>query len=253
NKLKFTNLKDNAKLSYLNNGYGLSLSSGWSCPGAKSCKSRVFVENDKLKVVDNKDIKFRCLSPSLESRFPRLYEKNKYNFNLLKRKTEEEMFNLLVDSLPTKAKIIRLNIFGDIFNEKYYRALCRLAKEFPHILFYGYTKSVLYWISNLDLVPSNFILTASRGGRWDNLIDTYNLKNVTVVFSEQEAKDRGLEIDHDDKLAYEGTKNFALLLHGTQMAGSVAAKALSKLKGISGYSKKKNIFNKNLIDILTKE
>jgi len=50
-----------------------------------------------------------------------------------------------------------------------------------------------------------------------------------VVFSEEEAAKLGLEIDHDDSHAYKGDKSFALLLHGTQPKGTMAAKAKNKL------------------------
>ena len=65
----------------------------------------------------------------------------------------------------------------------------------------------------------NFILTASRGGRDDHLINEHNLRESVVVFSEDEAYERGLEIDHNDSHAavpdweYD---DFALLIHGTQ-------------------------------------
>ena len=46
------------------------------------------------------------------------------------------------------------------------------------------------------------------------------------MYSEEEAADLGLEIDHDDTHAAFGKKSFALLLHGTQPKGSVAGEAL---------------------------
>jgi hypothetical protein len=55
-----------------------------------------------------------------------------------------------------------------------------------------------------------------------------------------DAIEKGLEIDHDDSHAYDGDSSFALLVHGTQKAGTVAAEALSILrsKGVTGYRKK---------------
>ena len=90
-----------------------------------------------------------------------------------------------------------------------------------------------------DGIPSNLILTASRGGHWDSKIEENAFKCAEVVFSEQEAIDKGLEIDHDDSHAVFGKKSFALLLHGTQPKGSDASKALSKLRkaGKGGYKK----------------
>jgi hypothetical protein len=60
-----------------------------------------------------------------------------------------------------------------------------------------------------------------------------------VVYTEEEAAARGLEIDHDDSHCL-GSKPFALLVHGSQRAGSEASKALSQRKkegGFVGYGK----------------
>ena len=61
-----------------------------------------------------------------------------------------------------------------------------------------------------------------------------------VVYTEQEAKDRGLEVDHDDSHCF-GDKPFALMVHGSQPAGSEAGAAIRKRKkegGFVGYAKK---------------
>jgi hypothetical protein len=84
-------------------------------------------------------------------------------------------------------------------------------------------------------------LNASLGGKQDGLVSMYNLKYVEVCYSEAEAGDKGLEIDHDDSHAYAHDEPFALLIHGTQPKGSKAAKAKSLLakEGWTGYRKDK--------------
>jgi len=133
---------------------------------------------------------------------------------------------------------VRVHVSGDFFSESYFLAWMKVASLRSEVTFYAYTKSVKTWIDNLDHVPSNFRLTASYGGRWDHLIDQYNLKSAKVVFSLEEAIMLGLDVDHDDSHAYDGEQSFALLLHGTQPTGSVAAKSLSALKahGYTGYN-----------------
>ena len=72
-----------------------------------------------------------------------------------------------------------------------------------------------------------------RGGRDDSLIDSEGLRETVVVFSEAEAEEKGLEIDHDDSHAAVPDwefENFALLIHGTQPKGSEASKALQLLR-----------------------
>ena len=47
--------------------------------------------------------------------------------------------------------------------------------------------------------------------------------------NEEESRILNLVIVHDDSHAYKGDKSFALLLHGTQPKGTMAAKAKNKL------------------------
>ena len=79
----------------------------------------------------------------------------------------------------------------------------------------------------------------------DRMITEHNLRSSTVVFSESEAAEKGLEIDHDDSHAANPAtrdKNFALLIHGVQPKGSEASEAIKTLKvnGVQfAYSSKK--------------
>ena len=123
---------------------------------------------------------------------------------------------------------MRVHVGGDYFNRNYFMAWCLVAERNPDKVFYSYTKSlaVLAGIPK----PENLVLTASRGGKHDNLIEKLGWKEALVVYSEEEAKEKGLEIDHDDTHAAFGKENFALLIHGTQPKGSTASKALQKIK-----------------------
>jgi len=237
--LKFSS--DNAKLK---NIISLSLASGWSCPFANECYSKADPKSGKI--TDGPDTRFRCFSASQESLYPAVREQRNHNFNLLKNlKTTEEMIQLIQSSLPKvnkngKGKIVRIHVAGDFFNQKYFDAWMSVAKNNPDRLFYAYTKSLQYWVNRLGSIPTNFKLNASKGGKLDSLIEQYNLKYAEVVYSEQEAIEKGLEIDHDDSHAYDYNHSFALLIHGTQPKGSKAAAAKSELakQGWTGYKKK---------------
>ena len=155
------------------------------------------------------------------------------------------MVDLIERTLPRNAAIVRQHVGGDFFNEMYFLAWLKVAERNSHILFYAYTKSLNYWVDNMELVNSlpNVVLTASRGGRLDHMITEYNLREAVVVFSEQQAADLGLEIDHDDSHAARPdlrNQSFALLIHGVQPKGSEAAKALVELKGKGSYRREKN-------------
>ena len=82
----------------------------------------------------------------------------------------------------------------------------------------------------LEVIPSNFSLTASEGGKFDSLIAKHNLKSTRVVFSTEEASVLGLDIDEDDTHAAVGKSSFGLLIHGVQAKGSKASAAVQALK-----------------------
>ena len=133
---------------------------------------------------------------------------------------------------------MRIHVSGDFFTQSYFDAWCVVAEDNPDVLFYAYTKSLHFWVISLGYLPENLVLTASVGGKYDRYIHTHKLRYAQVVYSEQEAKDLKLPIDHDDTHAMKQGGSFALLIHGAQPAGSEAAKALSVLKkaGKGGYS-----------------
>jgi hypothetical protein len=227
----------NAKL------YGIhtfSISAGRTCPGAKDCFAMAVRRNGKTKLVRGKDCKFTCYQASLESIFPTLFNMAQRNLDLLKAaKTVEAMGQLIHDSLPRQARIIRIHPGGDFFSEEYFMAWINVALNNPNLLMYAYTKSVHIYRKLKHLVPSNLVITASMGGKYDNLI-TKSMKTCQVVFSPEEAESKGLPIDHDDSHAYSlGIKHFCVLLHGKQQGGSAASEALSALRrrGMGAYNK----------------
>jgi hypothetical protein len=97
------------------------------------------------------------------------------------------------------------------------------------------------WLNLASEIPPNLFLTASIGGQLDSLIpgrESTFIRRAYVVYTEEEASTRGLEIDHDDSHCF-GNKPFALLVHGSQRAGSAASKAISlrkKTGGFTGYN-----------------
>lgn len=240
NILKFSSMKDNAKLSHIKNGYVFSLPAGHSCPAAKECLAKVIKVNNKYKIVDGKDQKFRCYAASQEVVYPPVREKRNYNFNLLKKhKSIDEMVDLIIKSIPKNAEVIRVHDSGDMFNENYFRAWMKVAELNPNIIFYAYTKS-LHYLNKGIYIPDNFKLNASFGGRYDYLIDELNLKHVKIFFSKEEAEKESYKLDKTDDMAYKQNKSFGLLLHGVQAKNTKASQAWQKIKLTEGgYSKNK--------------
>lgn len=235
--------------------YSFDLISGYSCPYANECFSKAAVdENGKRSIQDGPNTQFRCFSASQEVVFTGVYNLRKANFDALRGKNVVDMFHLLQDHLPKNAGVVRIHVAGDFFNQAYFDAWFTLASVRSDVLFYAYTKSLPFWIARKEKLPPNFILTASRGGRKDDLIEKHNLRSVQVVFSEVEASNLGLEIDHtDEHAANPATANndFALLIHGVQPKGSKAADAIKTLKvnGVQfAYSKAKPAKNKRELE-----
>ncbi len=232
----------NAKLA--NDVAIFDLVAGWTCPFAKDCGDKVDPKTGKLII--NPNAKFRCFAATSELISSAARRKRWHNFELLKATaTAEKMAQLIIDSLNADEKTknapkVRVHSSGDFYNETYFKAWMLVAKAMPEKTFYAYTKSLKFWAKNIELVPENFHLTASRGSKNDELIEKYDLKNVEIVYSEEEAIEKGIEIDHDDSHCWDkNCKKFALLIHGTQKANSPAMDAVMKLRanGTFGYQR----------------
>lgn len=237
-----------------------SIPAGWSCPGARLCLARAVKRGtnekgrDTYGVEDGPEVEFRCFSASEEARYPQVRKNRWHNFDMLRkhgRGTPAEkvkgMASLILASLPYRPRvfdlsvdgraykaIVRGHIGGDFFSQEYFDAWATVCRLRPDILFYAYTKSLPFWVARLGLLPDNFVLTASEGGKWDSLIGEHGLRSARVFLSQDEADAAGLEVDHDDSHAMRRGPSFALLVHGTQPPGSLAAKAWAVMQRNGG-------------------
>ena len=229
--------KGNAKLAKHIGTFSIPV--GHTCPYAKDCKASVPYEG-RVRVVDHKDQKYRCFAVNAEAAYPATREARRHNHRLLlKANSYVEKKKIIRESLNAFTQknkgitAIRIHVGGDFFNQEYFDAWMGVAKEFPHMNFYAYTKSIPFWVNYLKhntSLPENVSLTASEGGHRDQLIYKHGLKAVRVVMHPEEAEALALEIDHDDTHAMYGTENFALLLHGTQPKGSEPQTAIKRMK-----------------------
>ena len=122
------------------NVYSLDLLSGWSCPFAKDCKSKVHETgnltksgNLETKLKDGIHTLFRCFSASQEAQYTDTFNLRKHNFDALRY--ADNMDLLLMNSLPEDAGIVRIHVAGDFFNADYMRAWYNVASMNPSILF----------------------------------------------------------------------------------------------------------------------
>jgi hypothetical protein len=221
-----------------------SLPAGHSCPFAAACQSRASRRTGQIR--DGRDVQFRCYAASMEARRPSVRRARWHNLRALRRcRSTEEMTALILDSLSPFARLARVHDSGDYYSQDYFDAWLAVARARPRTTLYAYTKSLPSWLARLDQVGDgrtpgpvpNLVLTASRGGTHDDLIDGFGLRSARVVYSDAEAAELGLDVDHDDSHAMAHGPDFALLLHGTQPTGTPAARAVAALRrgGFYGY------------------
>lgn len=212
-KLKFTKGKNNRKLNKFEDTRGLyafSLPAGITCPYAKDCKS---ITGRDGKLLQSSII--RCYFASLMSAYTNTRKLAYYNYDVLQSTKNNQWYKLISDSLPDNSKIIRLHVGGDYFNQVYFDAWLKVAIMNPNIIFYGYTKSLLYWINRLNIIPANLRLVASYGGKHDHLITDYGLIYAKIILPNQ-IEECKLPIADTDFMAFHAKESFAILLHGTQ-------------------------------------
>ena len=232
----------------LKNRLIFNIPAGYSCPHAGVCKTmadRVTGQiHDLPQFTGTVADEYRCFAAMAETR-PTVREARWHNWDLLRETihmngSQAMLLRDLIDlSLLMQApkELVRIHESGDYWTENYMRAWIMVAQGRPNQKFYSYTKSLGMWLNLKDIIPPNFYLTASQGGTLDYLIPKYPdvfQRVAHVVYTEEEAAERGLAVDHDDSHCL-GDKPFALLVHGSQRAGSDAMKAITQRKKDGGF------------------
>ena len=186
------------KKYYRDDVYEWNLPTGTTCPFALECKVTVDRITGKFDIDKGQ---YRCYAASPE-RFPGVRNHRWNNFEYVK--------NGGIPILPKDCMNVRIHAAGDFFNQAYFDMWLEVVRNNPTINFWAYTKSISYWVNRINNIPSNLILTASYGGRQDELIELHNLKNVKV-FSTEDDIIEGRPIDNNDDYARISNINFALL------------------------------------------
>lgn len=224
--------------------YSFNLLAGHDCPYAKECKSQVNLTPRGRVLVDGPNCRFRCYGASIENRLPHVRDIHEANSKGVRSALRQGGVELLIKrldaALPPEAGLVRIHSdAGDFFNRHYFLAWMGVAalNHRKGCRFYFYTKALPFVgayaatqpgadLSNGILTP-NVRVTGSRGGTHDHLLESLNLREAEVVFSEGEAT---REIDRDDTHAARSGGSFNLLIHATQPAGTPAMEAWEVLR-----------------------
>jgi hypothetical protein len=226
-----------------------NLPAGKTCPGAMYCKSFAVVDaNGKRSIQDGEHTQFRCFAASSEVQYDGAFYNRANNLQTVVDYLQTsvdyaaEQINVALNNFRTrKTQLVRIHESGDFFSLAYLQAWVKVAEANPNLKFYCYSKSLhIFQELGVTNLPSNFYLTASYGGKHDNLIDQGVFPRYAKVFmNEADANVAGLEVDHDDTHCF-GDVPFALLIHGTQPKGSEWGKAIRerrKAGKFGGYRK----------------
>ena len=177
--------------------YEWNLPTGHTCPFADVCLVKVNRETGKF---ENNSTAYKCYAASAE-RFPGVRNHRWNNFDYV--------MNGGIPEIPIKATAIRIHASGDFFNQKYFDMWLQICRDNPKVEFWAYTKSLNYWVKRINEIPNNLVLTASYGGKHDNLIQKYKLKHTIIVPSKKDAID--MPIDTNDDEARKPNVNFYLI------------------------------------------
>ena len=174
-----------------------NLPTGYSCPFANECLVKVDRETGKF---ENKSNAYRCYAASSE-RFPAVRQHRWQNYDFVRSGG--------VPQLPKNCNAVRIHASGDFYSQSYFDMWLEVCRQNPNVEFWAYTKSLNYWVARLDVIPSNLVLTASYGGKFDNLIEKHNLKYAKVIDTLEEAIN--MPVDYNDDEARKPHVNFYLL------------------------------------------
>jgi hypothetical protein len=209
----------------------LSLPAGHSCPGALACHTRV--PRHGGSAITGPDLQFACYAASQE-RYRRTVRDLRWaNFDALALQDARTCLEILATSFfrQHRGYTQRVRFFesGDCFSAALAEAIVCFALAVQPMVVYLYTKNLPVWLRWLQDLPPNLRITASWGGRYDDLIDGLFDRSARVVQNEAEARSLSLPVDFDDSLAYGDTPlHFAHLVHGWQPKGSAAGEAINE-------------------------
>jgi hypothetical protein len=121
----------------------------------------------------------------------------------------------------TKSLKVRIHDAGDFYSREYAAKWFEIMRHFEtdsRVSFYAYTKQVqMFKTTNADLIPSNFILIFSYGGRQDGLISASRDRHSRVFQSVDALTAAGyVDASHDDMLALGPNPKVGLCYHGTR-------------------------------------
>jgi hypothetical protein len=117
-----------------------------------------------------------------------------------------------------KVLAIRIHDSGDFYSRAYLESWLAIIDQFPHVIFYAYTKSVhLFDAEMLQRLPDNFRVVFSLGGKFDHMVKRDKMSHARVFESVEALIAAGyVDASEDDAVAIFGGRNIGLVYHGAK-------------------------------------
>lgn len=135
--------------------------------------------------------------------------------------TQKDDFNQAISKeLTNKVKrakkiYVRIHDSGDFYNAEYLSKWLNIIQSFPQVEFYAYTKMITLFKGRM--LPKNFKVIFSLGGREDLKIDQSSERHSKVFESETELVEQGyVNASKDDLIALGENKKIGLVYHGAK-------------------------------------
>lgn len=164
-----------------------------TCPGAKDCVLGCYAKQGFFVMPSVRAGQEKRLELTFTDHFPEVMSAE------LKRR---------------KVKILRIHDSGDFYSEAYLKKWLTVVEQNPKVQFYAYTKMVPLFAKRI--LPANFKVIFSYGGKWDHRIVPEIHAHAQVFPSTQELKKaKYADSSRDDSVALRSRK-VGLVYHGAK-------------------------------------
>lgn len=191
-KLKYLSQNSKMKKASLKT-YNFDLPAIKTCPFADKCKVYCYATKGFYQM------------PSVKAKFERNLEASKKDNFFMKIQSDINQLKSL-----DKIDAIRIHSSGDFYSYKYLMQWRVIILNNPDLVFYAYTKSIPLFVKMLGdyHLPDNFKVIFSEGGKYDNLIESMNLRRVKLV--DQYSRD-AMTSDSDDSMILFSDDNIEII------------------------------------------
>lgn len=179
-----------------------------TCPSAKYCVAGCYAKTGTYRFKNSVNAYEARLKLTLSNEFHAVMDREIKKKAALAARKKQKLF-------------IRIHDSGDFYSEAYAMTWFNIMKDNPNVSFYAYTKRVNMFkrlkLFNEMIIPDNFTLIFSLGGKEDNAI-TLTDRHARVFESLKALKNAGYVNGTDDDMVSAKGKNnkIGLVYHGVK-------------------------------------